>query len=156
MIPARPTIGGMKTLTAFAVLGSAIVMSATAWAGDGAALEEVEAVERARFKAFVAADAKALQELLADDLVYCHSTGQCQNKKEVVAALGSRQTIYHALDVIEMKPRQVGGAVVINGTVSIRAEMAGKVVEFKAVYTDLYARHDGRWQLATWQSTRLP
>jgi ketosteroid isomerase-like protein len=133
-------------------------MSGNAIADDGrSALTEVEAVERARFKAFVAADMKALQAILADDLVYCHSSGQCQNKKEVVAALGSHQTIYHALDVVEMKPRQIaGGVVVINGTVAIRAEMGDKAAEFKAIYTDVYAKRDGRWQLVAWQSTRLP
>jgi ketosteroid isomerase-like protein len=147
----------MKTLAWLLAAGCTVLMSGMALAGDGSgALREVEGVERARFKAFVAADIKSLQQMLADDLVYCHSTGQCQNKQEVVAALGSHQTIYHALDVVEMKPREVAGAVVITGTVNIRAEMGGKAAEFKAIYTDVYAKRDGRWQLVTWQSTRVP
>jgi ketosteroid isomerase-like protein len=121
-----------------------------------AALGEVEAVERARFKAWIAADAAAMRPMLGEDLVYCHSTGQCQNKDEIVASIASRDTIYHAMDIVYMKPRLVDGAVVINGKLNIRAESGGKVAEFQGIYTDVYAKRDGRWQLVSWQSTRVP
>src|SRR5689334_10664005 len=103
MIPARPLRRHnprMKTLAGLLAAGCCVLMSVNVLA-DGApdALRDVEGVERARFKAFVAADTKSLEQMLSSDLVYCHSTGQCQNKDEVVAAIGSHQTIYHALDV---------------------------------------------------------
>ena len=125
-------------------------------AASPVALNEVEALERARFKAWIAADTSVMRPMLGDDLVYCHSTGQCQNKEEIVAAIGSRETIYHAMDIVYMKPRLIDGAVVINGKLNIRAELAGKVTEFQAIYTDVYAKRNGHWQLVAWQSTRLP
>ena len=45
-----------------------------------------------------------------------------------------------------MKPRDVGGAVVINGKLNMRVETAGKPDAFQAVYTDVYAKRDGRWR----------
>jgi hypothetical protein len=119
-------------------------------------LADVEAVERARFVAWTHADTAAMRPLLGDDLVYCHSTGQCQKKEEIIASIGSRETIYHSMEVLELKPRAVAGAVVINGKLNIRAEAGGKVSEFQGIYTDVYVKRNGRWQMVSWQSTRLP
>ena len=119
-------------------------------------LVEVEAIERARFQAWIKGDTAAMRPMLADDLLYCHSTGQCQNKEEIVAAIGSRETLYRKMDVVSLKPRAVGGAVLINGKLDITAEAGGKPTQFQAIYTDVYVKRDGRWQLVSWQSTRLP
>ncbi len=119
-------------------------------------LVEVEAVERARFQAWINADTAAMRPLLADDLLYCHSTGQCQNKEEIVAAIGSRETLYRKMDIVSLEPRAVGGAVLINGKLDITAESGGKGTRFQGIYTDVYVKKDGRWQMVSWQSTRLP
>lgn len=124
--------------------------------GSPAALNEVEALERARFKAQVAADTSALRPMLAEDLVYCHSTGVCQSKEEFVGFVSSGDNKYLALDIVYMKPRLIDGAVVINGKMTGRVETAGKASDFNGIYTDVYAKRNGRWQLVSWQSTRLP
>jgi len=119
-------------------------------------LVEVEAVERARFQAWIKGDTAAMRPMLADDLLYCHSTGQCQNKEEIVAAIGSRETVYRKMDIVDLKSRAVGGAVLINGKLDITAESGGTVTRFLGIYTDVYVKRDGRWQMVSWQSTRLP
>jgi hypothetical protein len=55
-----------------------------------------------------------------------------------------------------MKPRLVGDVVVVNGKLDIRVIANGKEQHFQGIYTDVYAKRDGRWQLVTWQSTKLP
>jgi ketosteroid isomerase-like protein len=120
------------------------------------ALAEVEATERARFQAWTRADIDAIQPVLADDLVYCHSTGQCQTKAELVAALQSRETVYRSMEVLELRPRAAAGAVVVNGKLAIQAESKGQATAFKGIYTDVYVKRDGRWQMIAWQSTKVP
>ena len=117
---------------------------------------ELEAVELARFQTFVKADTSAMQTALGDDLLYCHSTGKCQTKRELIAAFASKDLVYRKLSLIDMKPRTVGNAVVVNGKVEITAEQSGQPTTFQAVYTDVYVKRDGRWQLVSWQSTRSP
>jgi ketosteroid isomerase-like protein len=156
----------MKTLTWLFVLGSAVVMSGcvTVSASDDApaakasssALSEVEALERERFKAWLAADAAAIRPMLADDVVYCHSTGVCQNKEEIIEFVTSGKQRYLSMDIVSLKPREVAGAVVINGKLSMRVDTGGKMETFQGIYTDVYAKRNGRWQLVSWQSTRLP
>jgi hypothetical protein len=118
-------------------------------------LKEVTALEKARFKAQIAMDVPALRPMLADDLYYCHSTGVCQNKEDFIGFVTSGTNKYVAMDVISMKPRLVDGAVVVNGKLDIRVISNGKEQHFQGIYTDVYAKRDGRWQLVTWQSTQV-
>jgi hypothetical protein len=119
-------------------------------------LRDIETVERARFKAFIAADAAAVRPMLGDDLVYCHSSGVCQNKEQIIAFVTSGTQRYVGLDIVAFNPRLIGDAIVINGKLNMRVEVNGKADSFQAIYTDMYAKRDGRWQLVSWQSTRLP
>jgi len=120
-------------------------------------LGEVEAVERARFQTWLRGDPTAMNAVLADDALYCHSNGQCQTKQALVAEVAAKQRVYKKMDLIAMKPKALGpAAVMINGTVDVVAEAPGKVVQFKGVYTSVYVKRDGRWQLLSWQSTTLP
>ena len=119
-------------------------------------LTEVEALERARFQAWVKADTAAMQPMLADDLLYCHSSGLCETKEQIVASIASRRTVYRKMDIVSLKPRAVGGAVLINGKADVTVDQDGKPLQFQMVYTDVYVKRDGRWQLVSWQSTRLP
>ena len=163
--PGRRTIRGMKTLALSLALTLAAVMSASAATPPAesttsgspvSALKEVETVERARFKAWIAADPAAIGPFLGDDLVYCHSTGVCQNKAEIIKFASSPNTHYIAMDVVQLSPRLIGGAVVINGKLDVRIVSNGKPDHFQATYTDVYAKRDGKWLLVSWQSTRVP
>ena len=56
-----------------------------------------------------------------------------------------------------MKPRSASTAPRSStACVAIRVESNGNPIAFKAVYTDVYVKRDGRWLLITWQSTQLP
>jgi uncharacterized protein (TIGR02246 family) len=118
--------------------------------------QEIEAVERARFAAWVKGDVAEIAPLLADDLVYCHSSGVCESKTELLKAMGSGNTVYRSIDVLEMRPRNADGAVIVNGKAAIEVESRGNPLAFTLVYTDVYVKRDGRWLLASWQSTQVP
>jgi hypothetical protein len=119
-------------------------------------LAEVEAVERARFQAWIDGDAATIRPMLGDDLLYCHSSGQCENKEQIVASISSNQADYQKMDVVYLKPRAVGGAVLINGKLDIVVKDSGGLKQFQGIYTDVYVKRDGKWQLVSWQSTRAP
>jgi hypothetical protein len=147
-------------IPALLTMTAVVVMSGAPAIGDSVpaatALKEVEAVERARFKAQIALDVATLRPMLADDLVYCHSTGVCQNKEEFIGFVTSGTNKYLAMDIVYMKPRLIDGAVVVNGKMDVRVLMNGKEQRFQGIYTDVYAKRGGRWQLVSWQSTKLP
>lgn len=144
------------TRIALPLVALALFLSPAVFAAS--AVSEVEAVERARFKTWVAGDIPAIQKVMADDALYCHSSGQCQTKQEFIADIESKQRVYKKMEIVSMKPKALGSyAVLVNGVCEVVAEGAGgRVVQFKGIYTSVYVKRDHRWQLLSWQSTTLP
>jgi hypothetical protein len=60
-------------------------------------LADIESVERARSSAMTHRDLKALQSMLADNLIYCHSNGRCENKAQLLESLQSSRIRYRAV-----------------------------------------------------------
>lgn len=116
----------------------------------------VEALERQRFAALERNDLPALEQALAADLVYCHSNARCETRAQFLAALRDGSMRYRRVEVLELRARNVGGAVLLHGRIDLDAEMAGSAARMQLVYTDVWAQRDGRWQLIAWQSTRAP
>ena len=53
-------------------------------------------------------------------------------------------------------PLFYGDTVVLTGIAQIKVTANGNPLAFGVRFTDVYARRDGRWQMVTWQSTKLP
>jgi uncharacterized protein (TIGR02246 family) len=144
------------TRLALPLVALVFLAAPTVFAATGAAAE-VEAIERARFQTWVKGDVAAMRTVMADDVLYCHSNGQCQTKQEFIAEIESKQRVYKKMDLVSMKAKALGSyAVLVNGTIDVLAEAPGKTAQFKGIYTSVYVRRDGRWQLISWQSTTLP
>lgn len=117
---------------------------------------EMEAVERARFQTWVNSDVAGMQAVMADDALYCHSSGVCQSKKEFIADIQAKKIAYKKLDLLSMTPKALGkDAALINGTVDLVAASPGNEVKFKGIYTAVYVKRHGHWQLLSWQSTTV-
>ena len=112
--------------------------------------------ERARFAAMTQPDLAALERMLGDDLVYCHSDGVCETKTEFLQTIRTGRIRYRAIEVLDLKPRVLGDAILVNGSVAIEGVMGGQTRQLRISFTDVYARREGRWQLIAWQSTPLP
>lgn len=143
------------TRIALPLVALALLLSPTIYAASKSATD-VEAIERARFQTWVKGDTTAMKAIMADDALYCHSSGKCQTKQEFIADIESKQTAYKKMDLVSMNAKALGSyAVLINGTVDVVAASPRGEVQFKAVYTSVYVRRKEQWQLVSWQSTTL-
>ena len=73
-----------RTTHAVALLVVSFCLSAACLAKDSATKPDeagARAANQARFDAAVRGDTAALDKLLADDLDYCHSNGDCESKR---------------------------------------------------------------------------
>jgi hypothetical protein len=146
----------MRILIAVCVLPVVVACTVTV-TKDEDSVQQVQRAERQRFAAMTSQDVTALEPLLADELYYCHSNGEVQTKQQLVEALRSGQLRYEAIDLREFHVRQYGDVALGSGLVNVRASLGGaSPVILDMRYADAYVWRDGRWQLATWQSTRLP
>jgi ketosteroid isomerase-like protein len=110
-----------------------------------------------RLEALVAADVPALQALLGDELRYVHADGRVETKYVLIAALESQGTDYLAAKSRDVVARAYGEAGAVSGTVQLRVRTAGGPErKLRALYTAVYAKRDGSWQLVAYQSTPAP
>lgn len=151
----------MKRLTeAFVALWALPLLAACASSGDthggNGTIEQVQQVERQRFAALTAQDLAALDPLLADELLYCHSNGQVENKQQFLETIRLGRIRYESIDVHEFQARLYGTVAIGTGYITVRGQLGGQPMTLELRYTDAYAWRAGHWQLINWQSTRLP
>ena len=60
------------------------------------------------------------------------------------------------MDTEGVKVRIYGDAAVVTGSAEIKVSSGGRLLEFSILFTDVYAKQEGRWQMVAWQSTRKP
>jgi ketosteroid isomerase-like protein len=113
-------------------------------------------LDKKRMTAMGQKDVAALNELLSDDLVYTHSSARQDTKQSLIEAMTSGKTVYTAVVPSDVKAQDCGDAVVLTGVARISVNSGGKPNSFGVRFTDVYANKGGRWQMVTWQSTRLP
>jgi len=118
--------------------------------------ETVVELDRRRMRAMAEKDVATLEALLADDLVYTHSSARLDTKRSLIGAMQSGATVYTRVEPSGVHAQDLGEAVVLTGTAQIEVTAGGKPSAFGVRFTDVYARRAGGWQMVAWQSTRLP
>ena len=113
-------------------------------------------LDRRRMEAMCTRDIPALNSVLADDLVYTHSSARVDTKQSLIGGMESGATVYTSIEPSEVRAQDLGDAVVLTGVARISVTANGRPLTFGVRFTDVYANRDGRWQLVAWQSTRLP
>ena len=112
-------------------------------------------LDKKRMAATVNKDVAALNELIADDLVYTHSSARQDTKQSLIDAMVTGKTVYTSLVPSEVKAHDCGNAVVLTGIARISVMASGKPNSFGVRFTDVYANRGGKWQMVVWQSTKL-
>ena len=133
------TLSALTLATAFAVPAFA-----------QSALDEVKAAEKKRFEVTVKGDYKALEALLADDLIYVHSNGNIDNEKTFLETLTSGKSKYLNIETIDMKARQLGDFVFVDGRGKFKVQSNGQVNDLLLTYLDVWTKRNGssnrRWR----------
>jgi ketosteroid isomerase-like protein len=145
----------IRTLSAVA-LATAFATTFTGPAAAQSAVDEVKAAERKRFEVTVKGDYKALDALLADDLIYVHSNGNVDDEKAFLGALTSGRSKYVGIEPTDMKARQLGDFVFVDGRGRFKVETNGQPNEFELTYLDVWTKRNGTWQMVHWHSARMP
>jgi ketosteroid isomerase-like protein len=113
-------------------------------------------LDKKRMTAMGQRDAATLNELISDDLVYTHSSARQDTKQSLIESMLCGKTVYTSVVPSEVKAQDCGDAVVLTGIARISVNSNGKPNSFGVRFTDVYANKGGKWQLVTWQSTKLP
>lgn len=118
--------------------------------------ESLKEAELNRFKVMVAKDKAGLESVLHKDLMYFHSSGAQDTKESYIASIASGKSSYVTITPEEMQQRVYGKTGINTGIVSILQQAAdGAQTTIRLRFTDVFVYADKRWQMVSWQSTKL-
>lgn len=103
--------------------------------------------------ALLAADAVALDSLLADDLTFHSPYGTASTKAAFVENLGSGRLSYDSVDGDTALVQLHGQTAIITAQVDIRFQWEGQPVLEQLYYTAVYGWTSPHWRMLAWQST---
>ena len=118
--------------------------------------ETVVELDKKRMQAMSDKDLATLDGLLADDLIYTHSSARVDTKQSLIGNMEAGSTVYTSVVPSDIKAQDLGDTVVLTGSCRISVMSQGRPNSFGVRFTDVYANRGGQWQMVAWQSTRLP
>jgi ketosteroid isomerase-like protein len=119
--------------------------------------DEVRAAELALYRAMIAQDFAALRALLADDLVYIHSTAVTETKDGYLAGVADGLYDYATIESRDVATRVDGTIAVQTGTVAMSVSARGEPKQpTQLLFTLAWRREANAWRLAVRQATRIP
>jgi len=112
-------------------------------------------LEGKRRAALIAGDLKTLEALCSDEMTYTHTTGKVDTKKSYLEALRSGVR-YEAMDLSDVSIARYDSTIVFVGLARIAVKSPSGPIRFQARFTGVWAKQQGGWRFAAWQTTRLP
>jgi len=118
--------------------------------------ETIRLLESRRYRAMCEADAKTLEELLADSLVYTHSYGGADSKASYLDGIRSKKWVYQEVERPIEDIQLHGDCAVVTGQVRIQLLSSGQAKKLNSRFTNVWVKGTKGWQMVAWQSTPLP
>lgn len=112
--------------------------------------------EKAWANAVVARDYPALDKILADKLIYAHSTGAIESKKQYEARLHSGAQKYDRLEQESIRVVPYGDSAVSHSIARMTGMSNGKPFDDHVMILHVWEKQAGAWRLAAHQSTKIP
>ena len=107
-------------------------------------------------KAMIAADKAKLDDLLADQLSYGHSTGKMETKAMFIDEFVSKKTVAKSIVVTEPTVAVVGNIAIARYNLAFEYEEAGKPGVSKPGVLQIWTKDGGAWKLLARQAFRRP
>jgi ketosteroid isomerase-like protein len=142
-------------------IAGALALGTTSLLGGPAAVAEsadeasvAQAIEALR-KAMLDADRGRLEELVADQLSYGHSSGRVETKAQYIDVIASKKTIYKTIALSEPTTAVAGNNAIVRHVFSAETESDGKPGSAKVGVLQVWQKQDGRWKLLARQAYKL-
>jgi len=121
-----------------------------------AADTEIDKAEKTWAAAVMARDFAALDKIYSDDLIYAHSTGIVEGKKQYLDKLKSGDQKYEKITYESSKVVPHGNAAVAHAIVRMQGATKGVPFDNRLMLMHTWVKQGGAWKLVAHQTTRLP
>jgi len=134
-----------------------MALAASASVSAGEVEQAVLAAQDKRIALTVAGDLAGLDAAMSDDLSWTHSNANVETKAEFLEAIRSGKYRYKAMSFDDRRVRLHGDSTaIVSGTARVQVTTAGRDLDIRLRFTELYVKQAGAWKMALWQSTRVP
>ena len=118
-------------------------------------VDDIRAAQAVRLEATINADVDELDKCYANNLVYAHSDGRVDDRGVLLANIATGRVDYQKIDVIEQGIRVYDDVAIVTGSADLRVVAGDRIIEMTLSFTSVYVQNDGRWQFASWHSSRV-
>jgi ketosteroid isomerase-like protein len=146
----------MKTKSTLLLLLLTLGVSLSTSAQSSVEVEQaLMRLEQERVDAVTKSDLAALERIFADDLLYTHSNARSETKQQFLESVKSGNIKYEAMKHSDLKVQLFGDTAVLRGRSDIKGVANGQPYALPIRFITVYVKINGRWQMTTWQSTRI-
>ena len=117
--------------------------------------QELIKLENEWNNAWVKADVKFLDQIVADDYILTDSEGNFQTKAQLLTGLKSGEIVFISAVGENLKVRAYGDAAVVRGLNTEKSQNKGKDTSGKYQWTDTWIKHAGRWQCVATHASKV-
>jgi len=119
------------------------------------AVQQVLVVDDARRMAMLHSDVKALDALLAEDVIIFWGDGTTDDKASTLELFRSGRLRYSKLDYDNTRVRIYGDTAVVTGNARVQAQADDHPIQHLVRVTRVYVNQHGQWRLVASQTTRV-
>jgi ketosteroid isomerase-like protein len=94
--------------------------------------------------------------MMTDDLTFTHANAVVETKAEFLDALKTGRYQYKSLTDEERGVRVHGDAGIVSETCRIVVTAAGKDIDIRVRFTELWVKEGGGWRMVLWHATNVP
>jgi hypothetical protein len=132
-----------------------LACSASAQAQSGLERSILDLSSR-KFDWLIKKQADSLNRVLDERVLYIHSNGWIQNKKEIVDDMVSGKLIYQKVTITEANARIYGQTAIVTGIGTFEGINSGTAFAINLRYTEVYVSNGKGWMLTSRHSNRMP
>ena len=117
---------------------------------------EIQKAEKDWAKAVMAQDASALGQILADELIYAHSTGNIDTKAKYLSNMKSGAAKYELIEHQDLTVKAYGDTGVAHSHVRMKGTNKEGPFDNKLMMLHVWVKQGGKWHLVAHQTTKMP
>ena len=109
------------------------------------------------YRAMLAFDYAALDDILSDEVRYIHSTAVVETKEAYFSAMRRGLYEYGAIDIRDVNTRMFNGVAMTTGVMDMLVGANGSAKHtIRLQHVLIWRLEDGKWRLLLRQATRIP
>ena len=142
------------------ILLSVVMVAISSCGTSPASTEDVEQavtqLENERVPALLGSDTAFIERVYADDYVVTGANGVVRTRTQVIADMKSGAQTFESMTNDNVKVRVYGDTAIVTGRTRQKGQYKGQPSLSPTMFTRVYVRRDGQWQLVANSSSVHP